>query len=185
MADYCSACNKLKEQNAEFVLNGITISMYNSLKENKGLKASLGHTNCEDLNDMNDCLLGSLYDKIEAYDVCDWREFMKEYLANQQSINTALIASDCGQWEEINKIWIEINNIKKGLGDAQGALTKILNKLVEIKVWKAGNTILTGDFETGMGVAGGNINLFGGQSDGNSFIKTNNNKNNNDLSGGV
>jgi len=193
MADYCLACNKLKELNPEFVLNGLTLSMYNSLKNNTGLKPSLGHNNCEDLNDLNDCLLGSLYDKIDAYDICDWREFMKEYLANQKNINAALIASDCGQWEQINLIWEQINliwnainQIRNELGDVQDALRRILTKLVEIGVWnQTGNTIFEGTFVNGMGIAGGSINLFGGSMDGSSYIRTNNGRTENDLSGGV
>ncbi|UYY07049.1 hypothetical protein OLM08_01400 [Enterococcus faecalis] len=55
--EYCSPCIKLKKQNPDFWQNGITDKACNSLKENTGLDSKNGHKDCEDLHDMNDCLL--------------------------------------------------------------------------------------------------------------------------------
>lgn len=93
--------------------------------------------------------------------------------------------------KEITNLKNEITNINNKLEDIKGAnekineklkaLDKIIDKLTEIGVWDKDKH----DFKPGMGIAGGNINLFGGDPDGNSFIRTNNGKSENDLAGGI
>lgn len=62
------------------------------------------------------------------------------------------------------------------------ALTKIINNLQNSGAWTGG---LDGDFVSNRNIATGNINVFGGTPDGNSFIRTNNRQNENDLAGGI
>ncbi|WP_086350261.1 hypothetical protein [Candidatus Enterococcus clewellii] len=170
MTNYCSACEDLKGYAPDFMLKGITDKECKSLQNNTGLNPDLNvlHTNCEDLNDMLDCLIGGLQEDLPAYDICDLKKFIEEFINNQMIMNKALICSDCGQWTAIDQL--------------TDALIKIINKLKEIGVWEGG---LEGDFKPGMGIAGGNINLFGGSLDGNYWIKTNKNKTENDLAGGI
>lgn len=127
MADYCTACGKLKEQNAEFVQNGVTTAICNSIKNNTGLKPSLGHKNCEDLGDVNACLINSLIEKLPGYNDCDWKEAFLEYVTNQEIFNELLVCNECGQWKaiddinnELNNIWNEINNIYILIGSIVG-----------------------------------------------------------------
>ena len=54
----CEACRNLQEYAPEFVLNGVTENVENSLKNNTGFNPSSGHDDCQDLNDANDCLVG-------------------------------------------------------------------------------------------------------------------------------
>lgn len=124
--DYCTACGKLKAENANFMENGVTTSICNSLKNDTGLTPALGHDNCEDLADINDCLLATLRSELLKWDGCDWKGFVDKLIKNILTTNDAFICSECGQWssihdleeqialiwKEIQKIWNEINNIK-------------------------------------------------------------------------
>ncbi|MGL4695173.1 hypothetical protein [Enterococcus larvae] len=106
MSDYCSACEGLKEYAPNFVVNGITDKECNSLQNDTGLNPDLApkHNNCQDMNDMLDCLVGTLQDKLPAYDVCDWKEYMDQLMTNLYNMQKALICSDCGQWKKIHEI---------------------------------------------------------------------------------
>lgn len=64
----------------------------------------------------------------------------------------------------------------------ESALNKIIANLENSGAWTGG---LTGGFNSGRNIATGNINIFGGTTDGNSFIRTNNGKTENDLAGGL
>lgn len=68
----------------------------------------------------------------------------------------------------------------------KGALTNLLQNLKDSGAWnQTGATIFDGSLKSGRNIATGNINLFGGTTDGNSFIRTNNGSTENDLAGGV
>lgn len=66
--------------------------------------------------------------------------------------------------------------------DLKDTLTKIISNLEKSGAWAGG---LKGNFKEGRNIATGNINIFGGTPDGNSFIRTNNGNTENDLSGGI
>lgn len=99
----CDSCANLREYAPSFVQNGTTDVIAASLKNNTGLNPALTvtHDNCDDLNDANDCLIGRMADEVEAYDVCDWKEFMGKFLPNQYELMKAIIANDCGMWSHI------------------------------------------------------------------------------------
>lgn len=62
------------------------------------------------------------------------------------------------------------------------ALNRIIANLEASGAWQGG---LNGDFVQGRNIASGNINIFGGSVDGNSFIRTNRGQTENDLAGGL
>lgn len=66
--------------------------------------------------------------------------------------------------------------------DLTDTLTKLISNLEKSGAWAGG---LKGNFKEGRNLATGNINIFGGTPDGNSFIRTNNGSTENDLSGGI
>ena len=66
--------------------------------------------------------------------------------------------------------------------DLKDTLTKLISNLEKTGAWAGG---LKGNFKEGRNLATGNINIFGGTPDGNSFIRTNNGSTENDLSGGI
>ena len=76
----------------------------------------------------------------------------------------------------------ENNALKERVEALENALRKIIKNLEGSGAWSGG---MTGSFNQGRNIATGNINLFGGTPDGNSFIRTNNGSTENDLSGGI
>lgn len=68
----------------------------------------------------------------------------------------------------------------------KGALEKLLTDLKGSGAWRqTGSTVFEGSLDPNRHVATGNINLFGGATDGSSFIRTNNGSTENDLAGGI
>ena len=68
----------------------------------------------------------------------------------------------------------------------KGALEKLLTDLKGSGAWRqTGSTVFEGSLYPNRHVATGNINLFGGATDGSSFIRTNNGSTENDLAGGI
>ena len=68
----------------------------------------------------------------------------------------------------------------------KGALEKLLTDLKGSGAWRqTGSTLFEGELYPNRHVATGNINLFGGATDGSSFIRTNNGSTENDLAGGI
>lgn len=109
----CNACNDLQEYAPDFVDYGVTDEIAKSLAANTGLNPNLDvlHEDCEDLNDANDCLIGMLPNTVESYKVCDWQEFMLNFLGNLYNLLKAMIASICGLWTNAKNLWSEISSI--------------------------------------------------------------------------
>jgi len=92
--------------------------------------------------------------------------------------------------KEIGNLQNDISNMKKDISYLKdenkvlrGALQKIINNLNSSDAI-TNNNINTYAFRSGRNIATGNINLFGGTPDGNSFIRTNSGKSNNDITAG-
>ena len=70
--------------------------------------------------------------------------------------------------------------------ELKDAFTKLLEDLKGSGAWEqTGDTIFKGNLKPNRNIATGNINLFGGQPDGQYFIRTNNGSTENDLTGGI
>ena len=70
--------------------------------------------------------------------------------------------------------------------ELKDAFTKLLEDLKGSEAWEqTGDTIFKGNLKPNRHLATGNINLFGGQPDGQYFIRTNNGSTENDLTGGI
>lgn len=83
---------------------------------------------------------------------------------------------------ENNKLKQEIQTLKEQGSKSEQALQKIITNLEQSGAWSGG---LTGGFTQGRNLATGNINIFGGTPDGDSFIRTNSGQSENDLAGGI
>lgn len=101
----CSACNDLREYAPEFALNGTTDNVGAHLTDNEGLSGASGHTDCDDLMDVNDCLIGNMADELDSYDVCEWKDFMAAFIPNLYETIKAMVYSTCGQWCAINSLY--------------------------------------------------------------------------------
>lgn len=105
----CSACNKLQEDAPGFVLNGVTSTHCTNLKNNKGFNSGSGNNDCTDLNNANDCLIGNMADEIDAYGVCEWKTFTKNFIENLWNVLKAIICAICGLWTNIDNLWTKVN----------------------------------------------------------------------------
>ena len=94
-------------------MSGVTDNVATSLKNNTGLNPRLAalHKNCEDLNDVNDCLIGRKAQELEALDVCDWKDFMSGFGQNLYETLKAIIASDCGEWASIERLCASVDGL--------------------------------------------------------------------------
>lgn len=80
----------------------------------------------------------------------------------------------------------EFTTLKNEYNKLKGAFEKLLQDLKGSGAWKqTGGTIFEGNLYPDRHIATGNINLFGGTVDGSAFIRTNNDKTENDLAGGI
>ena len=100
----CEACDELRNTSADYVQNGVTDAICASLQNDTGLNPSLSHNDAQDMHNINDCTIGKLAAELEAYDVCDWKEFMLKFLPNLYEFNKAVNCVDAGQWAKINEV---------------------------------------------------------------------------------
>ena len=90
----CDSCENLRENNPDFILNGMNEKSCNNLSNNKGLSGK--GDNCEDVHDMNDCLVGMMDKEVNAHEACDWKKFMHKFIPNLWSVLEAVICWLCG-----------------------------------------------------------------------------------------
>lgn len=100
----CEACSDLREDAPGLFVNGLTSSMVTSLKNNTGLVPSSGNDDCEDLNNMADCLVGNMATEVDAYEVCDWKDFMKNFIPNAWTTIKGIIPAVCGLWTKVEDL---------------------------------------------------------------------------------
>lgn len=98
----CTACEELRQEAPEFVMSGLTDDMCTSLMNDTGIEPSSGHDDCEDLNNLNDCLVGNMEAEVKAYNVCDWKKFAEEFIPNLWTTLKAMICAICGLWKNVN-----------------------------------------------------------------------------------
>lgn len=94
-------------------------------------------------------------------------------------------------WEKINQILQEIENIHNLINNLQQQINELkadnekLNKIIQNLTNSGAWNPETNDFNSGRNIATGNINFFGGSTDGGSFIRTNNGQTENDVTAGI
>lgn len=110
----CSACEDLKATSPDFAVNGFTEAMCTSLQNNTGLSPSDDHDDCKDLNNLNDCLVGTMAKEVDAYQICDWKTFMRNFIPNLRTTLKAIICAICGIWKKVDKMDCEIKYLFEG-----------------------------------------------------------------------
>lgn len=85
-----------------------------------------------------------------------------------------------------------ISDLSKQVNDSNNALKQIIKSLIDNGAWDpnassdgAKDVSLSGGLKSGIHLAYGNINLFGGTPDGNHYIRTNSGQTEDDLAGGI
>lgn len=105
----CSACDELREKAPNLIVNGLGDTECTSLANNTGLNPSSGNDDCDDLHNLNDCLIGNMEQEIDAYDVCDWKEYMRKFVENTWTVFKGIICAICGIWTRIARLDCYIN----------------------------------------------------------------------------
>lgn len=109
MIDYsCESCEELRQDAPNFVVNGLGDTEVSSLKNNTGLNPSSGNDDCEDLNNMNDCLVGNMKSEIDSYTVCNWKDYMKALVDNLWTMFKGIISAICGLWTQLSELWEQL-----------------------------------------------------------------------------
>ncbi len=114
----CDSCNNLMEMSPQFIQNGVTDNICASLKNNAGFSNSTTRTNCDDLHDANDCLIGKHRQKLKMFDSCEWPEFMEQFIPNLYELEKAIICSDCGQWELLTSLDARLEDLCDSVVDS-------------------------------------------------------------------
>lgn len=108
----CSACDELRENAPNLIVNGLGTTECNSLKNDTGLNPSSGNNDCTDLENLNDCLVGNMAAEVDAYDVCDWKEFTKKLIENLWTTLKGIICAICGIWTNIKNLWAAVRKLE-------------------------------------------------------------------------
>ena len=137
---YCEACEELKDEVPELLVNGFDNNMATSLKNDTGLKASSGNNDCTDLDTMNDCLIGNMQTEIDDYDSCTWKTFTKDYIANAWTMFKAIISAICGLWTNVHNLWTTIRSLCISRSGRTIKLTSNLGDLCSITLPDDENT---------------------------------------------
>ena len=164
MSKHCTACEELKRNAPHFILNGITERECESLQNDTGLSGggewyqsggggdegepafqditrlnnelSVLRNNCDDLNDMLDCLVGALHEELPAYDVCNIKDYIDKLMTNLYNLQKAIICSKCGQWaklwefdDQIRLLWEETRRLDQRITDLRSEMLRLLTEL--------------------------------------------------------
>lgn len=92
----CSACDELRQLDADFVINGFSDENCEHLSDNAGLVTGDDNNSCDDLHLMNDCLVGMMEKEVKAYETCDWKKFMVKLIPNLWATLKGIICTLCG-----------------------------------------------------------------------------------------
>lgn len=93
----CTACEDLRDSAPDYAVNGVTDKVCNYLKNNTGLSGD--SDNCTDLDIVNDCTIGMMDSVLDAYDVCEWKDFMHKFIPNIHQYNKAELCALCSLFE--------------------------------------------------------------------------------------
>lgn len=127
----CSACEELRENAPNFVQNGITDTECNSLKNDTGFNPRLTtlHTDCEDLDTANDCLIGMMDGEIEKYEPCDWQKYMHKFIPNLYQFLKAEVCALCGIWTNIHQLWKNVRELWERLIQAEKDIDNLEDRM--------------------------------------------------------
>jgi hypothetical protein len=140
----------------------------------------VGKTACKSLKAQNDDVIKQHALVLRDTQLCDIVDQTAKFAYSQWCFNKNMSNQLCWIAENMgggNNSALEAENAK-----LKATLQKIIDNLQASGAWQGG---LDGDFVPNRNIATGNINLFGGATDGGHFIRTNNGSTENDLAGGI
>jgi len=190
---FCEACQWLRENAADFVVNGVNEQICNHLAEDRGidLNNTARQQNATDLQTLIDCLIGMHKDQLRGVDLCAIKDWLDRMMKNLWLLKTAWACNERGQWNNIWDIRNELNSQNNRITNMERTLNEILQHFHSLGAWDfngtpSQSTTISGSWQGDRRPAVGNINLFGTPDEGNRFIRTNNIAGNaNDIRGGL
>lgn len=93
------------------VYNGLTDTECTSLKNDTGFTPSVGHTDCEDLGNANDCLIGNMQEEIKDKEVCDWKDFTSALVGNVHAVLSGIVCAICGLWTKVHYLECMVSHL--------------------------------------------------------------------------
>lgn len=117
MANYnCDSCESIRQTDPNLIVNGLGDTECASLSNNTGLNPSSGNNDFTDLSNLNDCLVGNQATEVEAYDVCDWKTFMKQFIPNVWTTLKGIICAIGGLWTNVTKLECQVSHLATTTG---------------------------------------------------------------------
>lgn len=107
----CESCAEIREIDSNLLVNGWSNTECTSFKNDTGLSPSSGHNDCEDLSLLNDCLIGNMQSEIDAYEVCDWKDYIKKLVPNLWTVFSAVGCAICGLWTHMHALEESTSNM--------------------------------------------------------------------------
>ena len=99
----CDSCEEIRQNAPNLITNGFTDQECENLANGKGLGGD--GDNCEDMHNMNDCFIGMMDNEVDAYDNCDWKKFMHNFIPNIWSVIKGIICWLCGTQCQIDHLF--------------------------------------------------------------------------------
>lgn len=117
----CSACSDLNEFAPEFMREGVTDTVCTSLQNDTGLNPELNvlHDDYTDLEAINDCVIGTKDAEVDAYNNCDWKEYVHSFIPGLYQYFKAINCTIKGVWGRVTCVY---NGIKKLIEALDGSV---------------------------------------------------------------
>lgn len=125
----CESCEALKDYAPDYLLNGITEKECGNLQQNNGLTAQPNHDNYEDIQDTINCGVFGMDQMIQAASNCDWKEVMRKLSNNVANILSSINCGDLGQWEAIEALASQFDDIYLQLQQIRQSITTLNTKV--------------------------------------------------------
>lgn len=147
----CVACEEIKSKDPSLMANGWGQAECASFMNDTGLTPTDGNNDCQDLELLNDCLIGNLDEEVELNDVCDWRDFMHKLIPNLHTMGNAFRCAICGLWTNVHELWEAVasyrlskdgNYIVLTAWDGNHGRVEVLDTNTTYDLTRSGNTII-------------------------------------------
>lgn len=153
MANFdCKSCSDLRQIDPSLVMEGFGDTECASMKNDSGLVPKNGRTDCEDLDLMNDCLIGNEIEELAKSDYCDWKEFTDGFIRNIWTMFKGFGCAVCGLWTNVHNLWRYAKSYrltKEGdtikLTAEDGSHGEVTDSDTTYTLTKSGNTITLTD----------------------------------------
>ncbi|UNT39192.1 hypothetical protein [Enterococcus faecalis] len=131
MSKNCKSCKDLKNRGIDVDCSfEIGDKECASLGDDKGFNGK--KNDCQDMHDLNDCLLGRADSALDIHDDCDWKGYLKKLVSTLYNLQKMTICAICGIWKKIHWIEEQIEKIWKKIAKMEDDIDNIASQNWEI-----------------------------------------------------